>query len=94
MTLYNTFGYNTEHKGKSVRHIIGGEAFDSMFINLAADPGGSYVRVPATWNGRVDLISNAVYGTPDLWGYIMMANGISDPFEVKGDTILKIPIIG
>lgn len=93
MALYNTFGYNILHKEKNVKHVIGKNDFDSIFILLPADPRGTYVRVPQGWGGRVDLIANAVYGNPDLWSFILIANAISDPFEVKGNDILKIPIL-
>lgn len=50
--------------------------------------------IPNGMEGRPDLISNLVYGTPKYWWLICAVNNISDPFEqiIPGKTI-KMPII-
>ncbi len=41
--------------------------------------------------GRLDIISNMYYGTPDRYWAIAMANDILDPLVIVAGTILKIP---
>lgn len=42
--------------------------------------------------GRLDIISDKVYGTPDLWWVIALYNGIIHPLaEIETGTYLRIP---
>ena len=41
--------------------------------------------------GRLDIISNLYYGTPDRYWAIAMANNILDPLVIVTGTVLKIP---
>jgi len=48
--------------------------------------------VPAHQENRLDLISNAFYGTPELWWVIADANNMSDPMTATpAGTQLRIP---
>lgn len=92
--LYKTFGFRTVYKDQTITRIVGNTEFDLAFIRLATNPSNTYVKVPSGWAARPDLIADAVWGNSELWPLIMLANGISDPFELKADDILKIPNIG
>ena len=61
-------------------------------LDLQPDEGDSFVTVTQEALQRPDLLSKAVYDTPDLWWVIYEFNGISDPFFglKMGDT-LRIP---
>jgi hypothetical protein len=50
-------------------------------------------KIPAGFEHRPDLISNLFFGTPGYWWYLMLVNGVTDPFEGfnSGDQIL-IPV--
>ena len=53
-----------------------------------------YFDVQAKYIGRLDLISQAIYGTVELWWLLAWANGIVDPFtEVIPGLRLVIPPI-
>lgn len=41
--------------------------------------------------GRLDIISNRFYGTPDRYWAIAIANNIIDPMVIIQGTVLKIP---
>lgn len=49
-------------------------------------------QVTDTNDGRLDIISTKVYGTPDLWWVIALYNGIINPLvEVETGTYLRMP---
>lgn len=81
------------HKGKTIKNILTsskwsmlGDTMNKSSFNLAV--------IPAGMDGRPDLISHDVYGTPEYWWFICTANNIIDPFEqLKAGKTIKIPII-
>ena len=91
MSFYSRFGNLRSFKGKKVYQLVGDIEYDKTIINLVQSQSFTYVRVPQGWKGRPDLVANAVYGNPALWPDILAANAIIDPFEFKGNTIIKIP---
>ena len=80
------------HKGHNVTTSVG-SPMDSMVLNLPSIPTKKGV-IPAGFEHRPDLISNIFYGSPGYWWYLMLVNGVTDPFEGfnSGDQIL-IPIL-
>lgn len=91
MSFYSRFGGLNPFKGKKVYQLVGDKSYDRAIIDLVSNQSFTYVRVPVGWDGRPDLVANAVYGNPELWPDILAANAILDPFELKGNSILKIP---
>lgn len=58
-----------------------------------SDPSDRIYTVPAQFEGRLDLVSNALYGTPDYWWAIAEANAMLDPLmEVKTGVQLRVPL--
>lgn len=52
----------------------------------------SSFTVPGYMANRLDLISNAVYGSPAYWWLIGIANSIMDPFDdLPAGTVIIIP---
>jgi len=51
----------------------------------------SDVYVGVVRANRLDFIAEKVYGNPDLWWVIAIANNILDPFDVKQGAVLRIP---
>lgn len=81
------------HKGKKVKDLISSDQWKNVQTTFENTPSNLAV-VPNGMEGRPDLISNNLYGTPKYWWIICVANNISDPFEqlIAGKKI-KIPII-
>ena len=80
------------HKGHTVTTSVGSE-MDTLVSNL--DIMTTKVgRIPIQFAHRPDLISNLFFGTPGDWWYLMLVNGITDPFEGfnSGDQIV-IPML-
>ena len=73
--------------------LISSESWGTVVSNLSNSPSKVAI-IPAGMEGRPDLISFKVYGTPDFWWVICAANKIIDPFEqlIAGKQII-IPII-
>lgn len=42
---------------------------------------------------RLDVLSYKFYGTPELWWYIAIANGLRNAFELEPGTKILIPKI-
>ena len=67
------------------RNIIDGHYEFDMgsidFPDLLNDKDYLWTVVKTPEQGRPDLISQRVYGTPDLWWFIMWMNGICDPWH-------------
>lgn len=91
MSFYDRFGGLKIHKGRGVYQLVGDPNYDREIIRLVQNQSFTYVKVPTGWDGRPDLVANAVYGNPNLWPDILAANAIHDPLEFKGDTVIKIP---
>lgn len=53
-----------------------------------------YYTVLAGEEGRADIISNKMYGTPQLYWAILVASDISDPMALKPGDKLRIPPLG
>lgn len=51
----------------------------------------SYHQVDSSTENRLDLISYKYYNDSELWWIIAYANGITDPFNIKTGTLLRIP---
>ena len=51
------------------------------FPELLNDQDYRWTVVRTPEQVRPDLISQRLYGTPDLWWFIMWLNGISDPWH-------------
>jgi hypothetical protein len=91
MSFYSNYGTLVDFKEKKVFLLTASEEYDSRVIELFSNDSPVYVKVPSGWNGRPDLVSNAVWGSPNLWPEILTANSLHDPFELKGGMIIKIP---
>jgi hypothetical protein len=61
-------------------------------IILAPAEDDIYVTISQTYINRVDLLSNDIYGTPDLWWIICDCNNIQDPLkDLTIGSTLRIP---
>lgn len=47
------------------------------------------VNIPLQLEGRLDLVSNTLYGSPDFWWAIADLNALVDPFLVSAGTQLR-----
>lgn len=41
---------------------------------------------------RLDIISNTIYGSPEYWWLILVANNYSIEFDIEEGEILRIPL--
>ena len=66
----------------------------SNIVEALSDLPSRVAIIPAGMDGRPDLLSFKLYGTPDYWWLICAANKIIDPFEqlTAGKQII-IPIM-
>jgi nucleoid-associated protein YgaU len=55
------------------------------------DDNDKFVVVNSSNENRLDLISQANYGTPKYWWVIADVNKISNPFVVPVGTVLRLP---
>jgi hypothetical protein len=61
-------------------------------LNLLPDSSDIFVTITSTYQHRMDLLSNNVYGTPDLWWVICEYNNIQDPLsQLTIGTVLRVP---
>lgn len=65
----------------------------SKFLEKLRDIPSSGLFVVGALEDRIDLISNAIYGDPQLWWIIMEYNSLSDPEDIPANTMLKYPSI-
>jgi hypothetical protein len=81
------------HKNKKVKDISSNEGWEFYGNNLS-EMKSKMIIVPPGMEARPALISHHVYGIPDYWWVICVANRIIDPFEqlVEGAQI-KIPLL-
>lgn len=67
------------------KNIVDGRAEFDMgsidFPELLNDRDYLWTTVKTYEQARPDLISQRLYGTPDLWWFIMWLNGLSDPWH-------------
>tara|TARA_R110000737_G_C14226328_1_gene421940 strand:+ start:187 stop:486 length:300 start_codon:yes stop_codon:yes gene_type:complete len=53
----------------------------SNIVESLRDLPSRVAIIPAGMDGRPDLLSFKIYGTPDYWWLLCAANKIIDPFE-------------
>jgi len=82
----NTGPYSLDYVSEAFRNtrintIVNSPTFDSLIANLDDAYEYEIGYVPAGYEHRPDLISNIFYGSPKNWWFLMLVNGITDPFE-------------
>jgi hypothetical protein len=65
----------------------------SKFLEKLKDIPSSGLFIVGALENRIDLISNAIYGDPQLWWIVMEYNRLSDPEDIPANTMLKYPSI-
>jgi hypothetical protein len=92
MSWINDFSFKTKHKGKKIVTVIGSKEFDDYYKNVGKKGSNKVIKVPAGYEGRLDLLSLEVYGTPSKWWQLAIANNIFDPVEqIHAGMLLKVP---
>jgi hypothetical protein len=78
-----TFTLNKENKSFMILREL---------LSIPEADDDAYLTIEGGFEKRPDLISNQMYGRPDLGWAIMDINGIKDPFiELMTGTVLRIP---
>lgn len=67
------------------------ETYDHFNVPVNSDD--TYHVVKASDQNRLDIISYNYYGTSLLWWIIAEASGITDPFNIPVNTVLRVPSI-
>ena len=49
------------------------------------------MQINSSTEYRPDIVSYVAYGLPELWWYVMEANGIKDIYDFKSGITLRIP---
>mgnify|MGYP003646740549 CR=1 FL=1 len=92
MSWVKKYGQKTEFKNKKTQIIVGNVNFDAYYKTVGTIKN-KIIRLPAGYEGRLDLISFQVYGTPNRWWELAIANNIHDPCEqMVAGMLLKIPV--
>lgn len=81
-------GVEAEIEGKRQKVILFGLLVDPV----VSDATDELYTVPQAGEGRLDLISQQFYGTPELWWVIALVNNLIDPLVgfTTGQTI-RVP---
>jgi len=81
-------GIDAEIEGSRQKVIV----FGLMADAVVPDPSDVLYTVPQAGEGRLDLISQQFYGTPELWWVVAIVNNLIDPLVgfVTGQTI-RVP---
>lgn len=94
---YSMFAKTPVYSGISAK--IDGAQENTLVFGLLVDiviPADSdrLYTVPPGQAGRLDLISQQFYSTPDLWWVISRCNNIADPMLAPaGNALLRIPTL-
>lgn len=94
----NPVSYENNCRYKNVR-TLRDEDTNKLYHEIINTPeivqseNDDYYTVTLDEENRLDIISNAYYGTPKYWWVIADANYIIDPFDVPVGTSLRIPPI-
>ena len=67
----------TDYDGERIANIFKSLEIDGVFLRDIGNFSIYEVKKQDTW----DLISNKVYGMPDLWWILCTVNGIENPFS-------------
>ena len=88
------FSFGTRyHRDKPIKDITASKGWNSFYTEISALPAKAAI-IPTGMDGRPDLISTKLYGTPDYWWVICVANTIIDPFEqLVAGKVIRVPII-
>jgi hypothetical protein len=56
------------------------------------EPANDDLRYSVDKNDRIDRLSQAFYGTPDLWWVLALANGFDlVPSDLNKNTVIRVP---
>ncbi len=81
------------HKGVVVTTSLNSQNYEDFSSSLPSK-AGEVGYIPAGFEHRPDLISDAFYSDPSKWWLIMEANNIDDPFEsLETRDRIIVPII-
>lgn len=92
---YSMFSATPVYEGVPAE--IEGSRQDIIVFGLLADPVVSdptdvLYTVPNGGEGRLDLISQQFYGTPELWWVLALVNNLVDPLVgFVANTVIRIP---
>ena len=60
-------------------------------IEIPIRDDDTFYEVNTVTHNRLDLISSAYYGTPELWWVLASASDIEDPLNVPIGTVIRVP---
>lgn len=81
-------GVEAEIEGERQKVIV----FGLMADAVVPDATDILYTVPQAGEGRLDLISQQHYGTPELWWVIALVNNVLDPLVgVSSGRVVRIP---
>lgn len=81
-------GVEAEIEGSRQKVIVFGLLADAV----VADPTDVLYTVPQAGEGRLDLISQQFYGTPELWWVLALVNNLIDPLVgFTASQVIRIP---
>jgi len=78
---YDKGGATYIHRNVKVTTSLGNPFQDELYKFSDLVLTGEVGNIPVGFEHRPDLISNLFYGTPENWWILMLANGVTDPFE-------------
>jgi len=90
-SYYDRFPSKMIHKGVPIDMVVGNIDFDLAVINSAITKSDTHAVVPPSWDARPDLVAFELFRNSSMWWLILMSNNIKDPFEFKGNTLIKVP---
>ena len=59
--------------------------------NITFSENDKFIQINSSTEYRPDIVSYVAYGIPELWWYVMEANGIKDIYDFKSGITLRIP---
>ena len=84
----------TTHRDKPFLDLVNSKQWKHFLVDTLENYNFNIAVVPTSMEFRPDLISNAAYGSVNLWWLICTANNIMDPnTELVAGKEIKLPII-
>lgn len=90
-SLHDTFGAKSAiHNTKMLSDVMSSESFEKFMKDLEYEKFKIAI-VPIEADGRPDMLSYIIYGTPDFWWLLCLINGFQDPYlDIKAGRQIKV----
>lgn len=91
VNLPTTYSYNAFDRARLRADLVTGERYHALRQREQLEPAEDDTTVEWRAGSRLERISFAAWGTPELWWLLLDVNDIVDEYRIAVGTTLRVP---